>query len=451
MEGAGILRDTLLLLDNFGNDSRNLMQSFEQAGFKGAVMVIEDDGFLPDNIITAARFFKSKCNDNNRGKPRYFNQIDVPDYWEISGTGIEGKVHNLNKERGKIIYHGEKSKRIVSHVEWYNEEGIIRDIDHYDKNGVMWAHTSFSKDGKRFCKSTFDSDGREILVENYLTGDIILNWNNKIYIFKNKTQLILKMLEMMGMQYSRVIFNSLSTPFFVSEQLPENGREDILIWQEGPRDDVPGNMLGILNGTSRRADIVLVQNTSSYDNLIKNGANERKLSLLGNIYKFKRNNKKSNEILICTNSDQIEHLETIVSSLPEMHFNIAAVTEMSSKLMSMERYENVSCFPTVKQKTVDELFLKSDYYLDINTGSEILNAVKSAFLYNQLILGFSSTMHNAYYVDFSHRFNVNECNKLIELVKMCYSDEGILNNHLDIQRKFALSESIDNYKTIFNI
>ena len=37
----------VLLLDNYGEDSRMLHQAFRASGFKGKVFVIEDSGFLP--------------------------------------------------------------------------------------------------------------------------------------------------------------------------------------------------------------------------------------------------------------------------------------------------------------------------------------------------------------------------------------------------------------------
>ncbi len=35
----------------------------------------------------------------------------------------------------------------------------------------------------------------------------------------------------------------------------------------------------------------------------------------------------------------------MVKALPQMHFHTAALTEMSSKLMGMGRYDNVSLYP----------------------------------------------------------------------------------------------------------
>ena len=51
------LTDTVLLLDHYGEDSKLLHQSFRSAGFTGPVIVIEDNGFLPEDVISAYQFF----------------------------------------------------------------------------------------------------------------------------------------------------------------------------------------------------------------------------------------------------------------------------------------------------------------------------------------------------------------------------------------------------------
>ena len=58
---------------------------------------------------------------------------------------------------------------------------------------------------------------------------------------------------------------------------------------------------------------------------------------LGYIYPFIKENAGRPEALICTNSDNIAEINRIVEALPEVHFSIAAITEMSSQLMSLDR------------------------------------------------------------------------------------------------------------------
>ena len=261
MEENRGMTDAVLLLDNYGECSQMLHQSFRNAGFTGPVIVIEDDGFIPEDVISVYQYFCGdfRKSDKGLGKARYFNQIERPDYWEISGSNAKGTVHDLHRERGRIFYAEPKHKRLVRVVDWTDEKGTARFSDHYNRYGALYARTFFNKDGKRFCKAYFDTEGREVLLENLATQDIILNRDGKVYVFQNKTELTLKFLEELDTVGCRLFFNSLSTPLFVSERMPEGRQEDVLFWQEEPRDDIPGNMQMILSGRSKRVRTIYVQ------------------------------------------------------------------------------------------------------------------------------------------------------------------------------------------------
>ena len=46
-----------LLFDAFSGESKNLLESFKNAGAAFHVAVIEDDGFLPDDLMSAYGVF----------------------------------------------------------------------------------------------------------------------------------------------------------------------------------------------------------------------------------------------------------------------------------------------------------------------------------------------------------------------------------------------------------
>lgn len=156
-------------------------------------------------------------------------------------------------------------------------------------------------------------------------------------------------------------------------------------------------------------------------------------------------------MLICTNSDQIESLEYVVETLPEIHFNIAALTEMSSKLMSMSSHHNITLFPGIKEKILDSLFEKCDFYMDINSGNEIVSAVKRAYYNNMLITGFEETVHNKEYIASKHIYGKNQKDKLVGLISSAATDIEFLTAELEIQRNYALESSPEMYRSVFNI
>lgn len=448
--GNTVKDNIILLLDNYGEESRKLHDSFKLAGKTYPVFVMEEDGFLPEDVCSVAGYFLGDFKETERvpGKPLYFNQIKVPEYWEISGTNSYGSVHDLNKERARIFYAEPKHKRLVKVVDWYDDRGVVRSSDHYNRYGALYARTVFNAKGQRVNKSYFSAEGREILMENYVTGDIVLNDGPVVKIFHNKRDFAAYVLKHAGYANHRIFFNSLSTPFFVSEILEENNRGDVLFWQEPTRDEIPGNMRGILNGTAKRAAKVYVQRRDSYEKLMALGAPTEVVRKLGFIYPFVKKNRKKQEVLICTNSDRIAALEAIVGAMPNVHFSIAALTEMSSKLLAMDSYKNVSLYPGVKMRVLDELFEKADFYLDINYESEIVSAVQKAFLHNQLIFAFRETLHNAAYVAKEHIFTLDKADELIRALEASMEDIECLKAGLEKQRRAAMLETKETYLDI---
>lgn len=442
--------DVVLLLDNYGDDSRKLHKSFLQAGKRYPVFIIEEDGFLPEGVTSVWSYFLGDFSKakNIPGKPRYFNQITVPDFWEISGNNTSGQIHCLNKERGRIFYAEPKHKRLIKVIDWYDDRGVVRSSDHYNRYGALYARTVFNAKGQRVNKSYFSAEGKEILMENYVTNDIILNDGDVVRIFKSKYDFATFAIKKAGYGRHRVFFNTLSTSFFVSERLPENGKGDVLFWQEPIFDEIPGNMRGILNGTANRAAKVMVQRQDSFRKMLALGASPDIIRKLGYIYPFVKENAGKKEVLICTNSDRIAELEKIVEAMPEVHFSVAAITEMSSKLMSMDRYDNVSLYPGVKMKVLDELFLEADFYLDINYESEIVSAVEKAFLHNHLIFAFKETLHNAFYVAGEHVFTIDKANELIIELKAAMGNTALLKERLTRQQEVAMLETKETYLEI---
>ena len=203
--------NVILLFDVYNQDSQNLHTSFQLAGKDYLAAVIDDDGFLPDGVISIYGYFLGEFvkSDKIPGRPRYFNQIEVPEYWEISASNSSGKVHDLNKERARIFYAEPKHKRLVKVVDWYDEKGVVRSSDHYNRQGALYARTIFNHKGQRVNKTYFDARGREIIVENYVTKNIILNEDGVVRIFNNKIELVVYFFHKAGLDQYRIFFNTL--------------------------------------------------------------------------------------------------------------------------------------------------------------------------------------------------------------------------------------------------
>ena len=466
MESA--IRNTgiVLLMDTWSEDGRKLFDSLVKAGYDVNGVVVEDDGFLPDGVISMKEYFLGDFkaageefvkngginanikSDSIPGHPRYFNQIEVPEYWSIQATNTDGQIMDKGVERAHIYYAEPKHKRLVSIVEWTDIKKTVRCSDHYNKYGALYARTVFNARGERVSKTYFGVDGAEIITENLVTKDILLNCEDGLRIFRSKADFVAYFLKKSGLDMSRIMYNTLSTSFFSTLQLEENNKQDIMFWQENTGVEIPGNMKFILNGNAKRTERIYVQKKAAYDRLIELGASPDKVKYLGYIYDFKRENLHRPTALVCTNSDQVVNLEKLLIALPEIHFNVAALTEMSSKLMDLDKYDNISLYPCVKTYMQKELFEDNDIYLDINREGEILDAVHTAFMNNMLILGFSEVAHNRIYVPNEHILSENDLDKMIELLKNVVSSGAIMDRELEIQHTEALCETAERYREL---
>lgn len=436
------------LFDTYNQTSWDLHYSLILGGYQNTTIVLNDDGFLPDDVTSPYIYFTGF--DEVDGQPLYFDKVVVPEFWEIIGNNSQGEIFHYHKKRGHIHYSKPTHQRHVRAVDWYDDSGRLRVTDCYNKAGYRFAQTTYNTQAQAVLTSYFDKDNQEIIVENHGTGDVILNWNGQVHIFKSKTDFVIFYLKTAGYNLDRIFYNSLSTPFLVAYYLGESG-QDVLFWEEDFTGSVPGNMSALLQNQNRQTKIV-VQKHETYHKLLPHLSitDQEKVVFLGFNYHFVRQNTKHREALLLTNSDQIEQLEEIVSQLPEWHFHVGAITEMSGKLMALGKYSNLSLYPNISMANVQKLYRQCDVYLDINQGNEILNSVRVAFENNQIILAFFSTLHNSDFVAPENRFELQQGSELRELLRQMAHNEDLFEKRLGYQREWANVETAERYRSVIH-
>lgn len=430
------------LFDFFHRGSQDLHYSLSQAGFTGPTVVINDDGFLPQAITSPYSFF---CQmGTGQGKPLYFNQIKVPPFWEITGTNSEGEIWDYNQKKARIFYAEPKHRRLVKNVDWLDRQDKVRFTDHYNQYGWLYARTYFTKEQQATTRTYFNQEGQEVIVENFMTGDLILNWQGKMQFFANRSSFLQYYFQLMGWDCSQLVYNSLSTPFFVSYHLPKAGR-DLLFWQEDIGSDLPGNMKVLLGQSHPRTQKIIVQNKEVYHKILGLLPSDQhhKFSYLGYIYPEYRSNQNRLDILIFTNSDQIEQLDYLTTTLPEFRFHIAALTEMSPLLSAFDRKSNVQLYPSVSPKTLDSLFARCDIYLDIHHGAEVMDAVRRAFEQNMLIVAFDRTAHHPALVMKEHILPAERPQEMVAVLK---ASATRLTDLAQAQRRHTSHETLEAYQ-----
>ena len=428
------------LFDVYNQESQDLHYSLTAAGLSDLAVVIEPDGFLPDGVVSPFTYYLGY----DSGKPLYFNQVPVPDFWEIAGNNQFGTINDLNQERAVIHFAEGLQARLVKKVEWKTPAGRIFQVDHYNRFGACFAKTTFDASGQAIMTSYRNVDQKEVILENHVTGDILLTLEGQGFRhFSGRVAFIIDFLQGLKVNLNHLLFNTLSTSFLTSFHFPDKSGQDILVWQEPLHNDIPGNMQLILENDQLRAKIIIIPDYATYERALQltDEKFHHKFSHLGYHYHFKRDNFVRPDALIVTNSDQLEQVEKLVESLPKVTFRIAAVTEMSSKLLDMIRYPNVVLYQNASPKKIQELYQLSDIYLDINYGNELLQAVRQAFENNQLILAFEETAHNRRYIAPNHIFAKEAVDDMIHTIELALShvkemgralgDQGYHANYVD--------------------
>ena len=430
----------IFLMDIVNEEGEDLLYSFRQAGYPVKAVSILYDGYLPAGVTSPYEYF-TRTKKDKTPNPLFFNELPVPDFWEIKGTNEKGQVIDFGEQRARIYYAEPKHKRYIKIVDWMDQKGTVRWSDHYDQYGHRFAQTVLDNTQKQMMKCYFDDDGKQVITENFTTGDVTLVEDGVTHIFRTKTDFVVYFMEKLGYDKEPIFFNSLSTPLFVSQKLKANAqKQDVLFWQEPIRDSIPGNMLPILNGTATRTEKVMVQTHDAYEKMLTLGTPKKVITELGYIYPFENHQKENRSILILTNSDQIEGLAHLMEALPDMTFYVGAITEMSQKLLSHSKYKNARMLPNIEMKKVDELFATCDFYLDINQGGEILNAIRRAFLSNLLILGYKETLHKPAFVSPDNAYETAKVDQLIARLRSTSESEASMAEALKRQQD-AIVES----------
>lgn len=410
------------LFEYFNLPSAELYQSLQLAGNNHPTIVIEDDGFLPDNIITPYRYFANYHPEPT--KALYFNAVKKPKYWEIDGNNSEAHIKDNGRTKANIIYKMNYKSRIVERVEWLGDNNNVRYIDHYTKHGLRFAQTVNDIHGKSIMKTYFTKEGKVVIYENYITGSIMLTLDDKEYIFSNKAEFITYFIDQLNVDTSKIIFNSLSLPLIAIYNRKQR-THGYLFWQEQVQDALPGNMVSILESNNHLSFKVIVPNKLEYARITTLTKKElrHKIKQSGYLYQYHRKNTFTKNVLTMTNSDQLPHVEHIIKNSPDYTFTIAAITEMSSKLMNLGKYKNVKLYPSVELNKARQLYEAADIYLDINQGNEIMNAVRSAYDYDHLIMGYKETAHNVTYTNNAMLVSEREPDLLLEYLHMKKSEK----------------------------
>ena len=337
------------------------------------VIVLEDDGFLPGYTISPYRYYVRQQTESKTGEgaPLFADLLPVPELWEIVMYYDRAEIRDEGAKKAEIEYAEPVELHCVKTVRWFLPDGTVFKADHYDRFGRLYYEELLDVNGSVNVR-TYLAEGRPVLV---------CQPGRSLWTLTDGSRDI----RMFDSEYSLLAY-------FIRDVFPD---ETLFVTDSAPITEEL-SARGLLCRLADRFETVFPQNPCGED------------------------------AYILTHSDQVEQLEYLVVTLPQLHFHVAAVTLMSDKLMCLDKYPNVSLYPGVSEQKRRELLRSCSWYLDINHYQEICDAVYEAYRHNLLIVGFDSTLHNRAYVLPQCVFQAAEADKMATFLKKTFEQKEIL-------------------------
>ncbi|WKT14584.1 hypothetical protein P9166_14475 [Lactococcus lactis] len=377
------------IFDHYNENTKKLMQSLSTAGINRKNIFVHYDGELPSGSTSPYSFFMGLNEEATTSHGLFFNQVVVPEFYDIRHRDGGSATIEFLKNSVGIIHYRKQGYRLVDMVDWFSKENsnLVIKRDYYNLSGTHYASTYYSTTGP-YQTDYYNLKGQVVVSEDLVHRGIQLNYQLKVHHFENVTQFFLYFLKQSEIEASDIYINSLSFPLFISRSL-NIGKKTTLFWQESIGQEIPGNMKNELEKAVTLKQIVFAEEKQLEQVSTAFPETSIKLSYLSAIGEFSRFSQYRPQAFILTNSDNIYGLRDLLINFPELQITVAAYTNMSTKLLHLEEeYTNIQLIPSINEEELRLQLEKADIYLDINRGLKVGEILKWAYQENMLIFSY---------------------------------------------------------------
>ena len=156
------------------------------------------------------------------------------------------------------------------------------------------------------------------------------------------------------------------------------------------------------------------------------------------------------QVLILTNTQEIEQIEVLVTALPHFQFHIAALTEMGERLVRLNDYPNVHLYPGISGENYERLLNKCRIYLDIAYADEILDGNRMALERGMILYAFEETCHRSDLYIKDHLFQKDAITDLLDELSQL-EDSKRYQSAYDKQKMHPMLATKEELKMIFQM
>jgi accessory sec system glycosyltransferase gtfB len=403
------------LFQTYNQDAWDIHYTQLRQGKDSPTIVIEDDGFLPSDVDSIYHFLGYNTCEYN---PLHLNDLTLPLAYEVEREGADFFIMSNDRVVGKVLLYGEPIERIVKEVWWLDSKGYPYKKDYYNQYGYCFKVETYVTDLGLVSTSYYSVSGEVLLDENHLVGSIL--YNNQLYL--NKLSLYNKCLAELGYSKEPITFNHLGTPLEIVLSSLESGHK-LIFQEEISATSIPENLQYVINNLDLDKISISVTNRTTYSIL----ENMCKVQFMMLLVPSKSELGSVNEVLITTQTDQLTSVEDFVEQLPDLEFHIAAPTQMSSKLLVLNKHSNVHLYPNVSSANLVDLFNRCGLFLDIAMSPTVFNANRRALENNLLRVGLIGVSTGKYISD-DNLFSLKSLDILIDYLRKVTSKKEELQN-----------------------
>lgn len=379
--------EKIILLDD-SQDLEEQIQTFKCLDCLSNVMLLRAKGFL-DNRITS--IFDDVIYDSEKARttsPLLKWNIPISENFNIYGDTIFTESGIV---RGKVVFQGTNTYGVVKVITWLNNQGQEVRKDYYNQYGWRYMSEDFNN-GKIISRTYYSYSQKVIIMENLTTNAV--QFMNKEELYPNYETLVVDYWSQKGYQVDKLITNNHS----IAEKLPVKAKY-LLFDREN---------------------------------------NTEKLNYL---HMFPKKTWRP-IAYVHTDSENLEQIENLVKTLPNIMFYISARTTMSGKLINLQLHRNVILFyglSNIEEKS-KELLDEASIYLDINHDfyDEKLDMIKKAYFANNLIMTFDNVRHRPELVLDKNIYKSHEFENLTTYI------ENIASGKIDYQEELRQQQKLVN-------